>query len=89
MTVLQLEEIVKLHSPKLIFLFATKNRKDVMNKVRLKLRYDRLFVIYPVGKSGGLAGFSRGKNCRYVKFNLQILLLKCCRNGMFLKPNGG
>ena len=51
LTVLQLEESVKLHSLELIFLSETKNRKDVMNKVRLKLRYDRLFVIDPVEKS--------------------------------------
>ena len=31
----------------------TKNKKCFMNKVMMKLRYDKLFVVDPIGKSGG------------------------------------
>ena len=55
LTVLQLKEIVNLHSPEVICLAETKNRKCFMNTVRMKLRYDKLFVVDPVGRSGGLA----------------------------------
>ena len=49
------KEIANLYSPEVICLSETKNRKCFMNKVRMKLRYDKLFVMDPVGRSGGLA----------------------------------
>lgn len=54
MTVLQLEKIIKLHSPELVFLSEAKNKKDVMNKVKRKLRHDKAFMIDHVGKSGSM-----------------------------------
>ncbi|XP_071923061.1 uncharacterized protein [Coffea arabica] len=55
LTVSQLEEVVRLHSPELVFLAETKNKKYVMNKIRMRLRYDNLFVVDPIGRAGGLA----------------------------------
>ncbi|XP_071918974.1 uncharacterized protein [Coffea arabica] len=55
LTVSQLEEVVRLHSPELVFLAETKNKKFVMNKIRMRLRYDSLFVVDPIGRAGGLA----------------------------------
>ncbi|XP_027182377.1 uncharacterized protein LOC113780798 [Coffea eugenioides] len=78
LTVPQLKESVKLHSPELIFLSETKNRKDVMNKVRLQLRYDRLFVVDPVGRAGGLAVLWRNELqiCKvlYTDFTIELLM---------------
>ena len=53
LTVPQLKEIINLHFPEVVFLSETKNRKCFMNKVMMKLRYDKLFVVDPIGKSGG------------------------------------
>ena len=55
LTVSQLEEVVRLHSPELVFLAETKNKKFFMNKIRMRLRYDSLFVVDPIGRAGGLA----------------------------------
>lgn len=49
-----------------------------MNKVRLKLRYDRLFMIDLVGKASGLAVMWRNELqvCKvlYTDFNIEMLL---------------
>ena len=55
LTVPQLEEVVKLHSLQLIFLSETKNKKSYLNTVKMKLKFDKLFVIDPIEKSEGLA----------------------------------
>ena len=55
MTVPQLEEVVRLHSPDLIFLAETKNKKAFMNKIKMKLKYDSLFVVDPIGRASGMA----------------------------------
>ncbi|XP_071933546.1 uncharacterized protein [Coffea arabica] len=49
LTVFQMEEVVRLHSPEIIFLAETKNKKTVMNKIKRTLKYDSLFVVDPIG----------------------------------------
>ena len=61
LTFSQLEETVKLHSPSIIFLSETKNNKTYMNRIKMKLKYDSLFVVDPVGKSGGLVAYSKNE----------------------------
>ena len=80
LTVPQIEESVKLHSLELIFLSETKNKKEIMNRVRLKLRYDRMVVVDPIGIAGGMAVMWRNdlKVCQILctDFTIKVLLEK-------------
>ena len=55
MTVPQLREVVRLHSPSLVFLSETKKKKSYMNSVMQWIRFDKVFVVDLVGRAGGLA----------------------------------
>lgn len=52
LTILQLKECIKLHSPDIILLSETKNKKDVMDKVRKKLNDDKMVIVEPIGIAG-------------------------------------
>jgi hypothetical protein len=47
--------MVKEKKPTLLFLMETKSRQPKMETIRVKLGFDGLFVVNPVGRSGGLA----------------------------------
>ena len=51
----QLEKTVKLHFRDLIFFLSkTKDKKSVMNKIKMKLGNENIFVVDPLGKASGL-----------------------------------
>jgi exonuclease III len=47
--------MVKEQRPNIIFLMETKCRKSKMEGIRVKLGFEGLFVVEPIGQSGGLA----------------------------------
>jgi hypothetical protein len=47
--------MVKKKKPNILFLMETKCRKDRMESIRVKLGFSGLFVVEPLGRSGGLA----------------------------------
>ena len=55
LTVPQLREVIRLHSPSLVFLSETKKKKTYLNKVMQWTKFDKVFVVDHVGKAGGLA----------------------------------
>jgi exonuclease III len=54
-TVRDLYQLVKDKRPNFLFLMETKRNKRKMEVIRSQLGFDGLFVVDPVGKSGGLA----------------------------------
>jgi exonuclease III len=54
-SVQDLSLMVKEKRPNIIFLMETKCRKSKMEGIRVKLGFEGLFVVEPVGQSGGLA----------------------------------
>jgi hypothetical protein len=50
-----LQQMVKEKKPTLLFLMETKSRQNYMEVIRVKLGFDGLFNVDPVGRSGGLA----------------------------------
>jgi exonuclease III len=54
-TVQDLCLMVKEKKPDILFLMETKCRKERMEGIRVKLNFQGLFVVEPVGLSGGLA----------------------------------
>ena len=48
-------QMVKEKKPTLLFLMEIKNQQQKMEATRVKLGFDGLFVVDPVGRSGGLA----------------------------------
>jgi len=54
-TVRVLHHLVKEKKPEIVFLIETLCRSSTMEKVRCKLGFKGLFVVNPVGRSGGLA----------------------------------
>ncbi|XP_071905957.1 uncharacterized protein [Coffea arabica] len=57
LTIPQLREACNLLSPNLVFLCETKNRKQFMEKVQRKLRFEESVVVESMNKSGGMAIF--------------------------------
>ncbi|XP_071921715.1 uncharacterized protein [Coffea arabica] len=57
LTVPQLKEVIRLHSPMVVFLSETKNRKRVIDVVMKQIQFDRNVVVEPEGRAGGLAMF--------------------------------
>jgi exonuclease III len=51
--------MVKENHPNILFLMETKCRKAKLELLRVKMGYEGLFVVDPVGRSGGLALFWR------------------------------
>jgi hypothetical protein len=56
-TVRELRRLVKEKKPKIVFLMETKARTEKMERVRIQLGFENMFVVDSVGKSGGLALF--------------------------------
>ncbi|XP_059436727.1 uncharacterized protein LOC132169767 [Corylus avellana] len=56
-TVCDLDQMVKEKKPSFLFLMETISNKKRMERLRVKLGFEGLFVVEPVGKSGGLALF--------------------------------
>lgn len=54
LTVHSLKEQVKLHSPSLVFLSETKNRRARLEDIKRRLGFEWCFVVDPRGLSGGL-----------------------------------
>jgi ribonuclease HI len=48
-------QMAKEKRPTLLFLMETKSRKKKLEEIRVKLGFDGVFVVDPVGRSGGLA----------------------------------
>jgi exonuclease III len=48
-------QLMKEKKPKILFLMETKCRKDRMEVLRVKIGFEGMFVVDPVGRSGGLA----------------------------------
>ncbi|KAL3530647.1 hypothetical protein ACH5RR_009969 [Cinchona calisaya] len=59
LTVSQLNEFTYLHSPSIIFLCETKQKKKILDKVRSKISFDNCFIVDSLNKSGGMAMFWR------------------------------
>lgn len=57
LTISQLKESVRFHSPDVIFLSETKNKRMVLDKVRRRLRYDEMKSVEHIVIAGGLAMF--------------------------------
>jgi hypothetical protein len=51
----ELCQMVKKKKPTLLFLMETKSRQNKMEGLRVRLGFEGLFVVDPVGRSGGLA----------------------------------
>jgi exonuclease III len=62
-TVRDLCLMVKEKRPALLFLIETKSRKNKLEGVRIKLGFEGLFVVDPVGRSGGLALLWKEAGC--------------------------
>jgi hypothetical protein len=58
-TVRVLHQLVKERKPSLVFLMETLCSQKKMESVRCRLGYEGLFVVDPIGRSGGLALFWR------------------------------
>jgi exonuclease III len=56
-TVRDLHHMVKERRPNFVFLMETFCSKQYMERIRIKLQFDYVFVVDPVGRSGGLALF--------------------------------
>jgi hypothetical protein len=54
-TVRDLCQLVKEKKPNCLFLMETKSRKNMMERLRVKMGFEGLFVVEPMGRSGGLA----------------------------------
>ena len=54
-TVRELRHLVKEKKPRFLFLMETKIREYRMQRVRHKVGFDGMFVVDPIGTSGGLA----------------------------------
>lgn len=52
--------MVKEKKPNILFLMETISRKQHLEWLRVKLGFDGLFVVDPIGRSGGLALFWMG-----------------------------
>jgi hypothetical protein len=50
-----LHQLVKEKSPSIVFLMETLCSKNSMKRIRIRLGFDSLFVVDPLGRSGGLA----------------------------------
>jgi hypothetical protein len=50
-----LHNLVKEQKPGFVFLMETLNTKKTMESIRCHLGFEGLFVVNPVGRSGGLA----------------------------------
>jgi hypothetical protein len=61
-TVRDLCLMVKEKRPKVVFLIETKCRSAKMERVRVRIGFEGLFVVDPIGKSGGLALLWRESN---------------------------
>ncbi|KAF7151640.1 hypothetical protein RHSIM_Rhsim02G0183800 [Rhododendron simsii] len=66
----QLKELARLHSPSLFFLSETKNKVHRLDFIRRSLNMDSAIRVDPVGSSGGLALFWKGKS--------SVTLVKMC-----------
>ena len=55
MTIPQLKEACNLLSPNMVFFCETKTRKQFMEKVQRKLRFEECVVVESMNKSGGMA----------------------------------
>ena len=62
LTVRRLEEMCREHLPDFLFLLETKNSSDHIEGFRRSLGYDHIFLVNPVGLSGGLALFWRNSH---------------------------
>ena len=56
-TVRELCRLVKEKKPNIVFLMETKLRSNKMERVRVQLGFEYMFVVDSIGKSGGLALF--------------------------------
>lgn len=65
----RLKEIRKKYFPEIMFLMETKQSKDMVVDLNVVLRYDRVFVVDPVGLAGGLAIFWKQEVGLEVKFS--------------------
>jgi hypothetical protein len=54
-TVQDLHQLVTETKPNFVFLMETLSKKNQLEKVRCKMGFEGLFVVDPVGRSGGLA----------------------------------
>jgi exonuclease III len=61
-TVRDLCHMVKEKRPEVVFLMETKCRNAKMERVRVRIGFEGLFVVEPIGKSGGLAMLWRDSN---------------------------
>ena len=79
LTVSQLKEFIKLHSPSLVFLSETKKKKNYLNNVKQWIKFDNLFVVDPVGLIGGLAVFWKRefqvKKVLFTSFTIELLIV--------------
>jgi exonuclease III len=62
-TVRDLHRLVKEKRPSLVFLMETKSQSIRLEKVRVRIGFDNVFVVNSVGKSGGLALLWRNDIC--------------------------
>lgn len=70
LTLHQLKELARLHSPTLFFLSETKNRVPRLDLVKRSLKMDSAIVVDPTGSAGGLAIFWKGTS--------SVTLVKMC-----------
>ncbi|XP_071915285.1 uncharacterized protein [Coffea arabica] len=78
LTVPQLKESIKLHSPSLVFLAETKKKKSFLNTVKQRIQFDHLFVVDPVGLASGLAVLWKkellDKKVLFSSFTIELLI---------------
>ena len=78
LTVPQLREVVRLHSPSLVFLSETKKKKSFLNSVKQWIKFDNVFVVDPVGLAGGLAVLwnkeLKVKKVLFTSFTIELLI---------------
>ena len=78
LTIPQLREVVRLHSPVLVFLSETKKNKSYLNKVKQGIQFDNVFVVDPVSIAGGLAVIWKKelavKKILFTSFTIELLI---------------
>jgi hypothetical protein len=83
----ELCQLVKDKKPTLLFLMETKSRQPTMEGIRVRLGFEGLFVVDPVGRSGGLALLWRESNAleiqNYTRRHINAVVKGADRNSQW------
>ena len=74
----QLREVIRFHSPSLVFLSETKKKKNYLNKVKQWIKFDNVFVVDPIGMARSLVVLWKNelqvKKVLFTSFTIELLI---------------